>query len=504
MKHSLHVLLCLLGFFTVGTVVYSQTPISAGITVGVVEVYPGPGENAYKSDLYRVEVSDGTRWLETYTYKIARKSNTSFKGAGGADPSVNFAIFGTTAILTVRVSKLLGSITSAEISPKSKNIVSTISNGSAIFELRPYDKAWVVVDGDNGDPLFVFANPLKPAVPPGAVYFGPGVHDIGLAFGSKSGQAIYLDGGAWVIGTIDLRGRHDVRILGPGVLSGEKWSAEIFSHKPDNMIYRMIIGDKSSASTGNRLEDIAIVNSPSYNIYGGPEYIGNVKLLSPWWSSTDGFQVLPRGANRLALIERCFAFVGDDIFFPRENYLGNIEIRNCFVSSTNNSVFQISYWGNTLDHQNRAYVHDIDIKNYLPKHNSAVFRASICKATDTGVKNMTFENIRIEGALKCPLVQIENREYFWPEQTTHPETKLGNTWNMVFRNISAEIPADKLKTIKSTLLGLDSENSHHDYLFENVRINGVVLDQTNYPDYFRVNNFTSGIHFSAQPFLKDK
>ena len=74
-------------------------------------------------------------------------------------------------------------------------------------------------------------------------------------------------------------------------------------------------------------------------------------------------------------------------------------MRDCFVSATNNSVFQICYWGKTLAHSNRAYLYNIDIKNFLPRRDSAVFRASINNATNTGVKNMRFEDIRIEGDL---------------------------------------------------------------------------------------------------------
>ena len=121
------------------------------------------------------------------------------------------------------------------------------------------------------------------------------------------------------MGSIDLRDRSRVTIMGPGVLSGEKWTSEEIARTPGQSMYSMILGSRGRFSIDNRIEDIAIVESPFYNIHDGPEYIRNVKLISPWYWSTDGFQVIPRGMGRLALIERCFAFNGDDVFFPREN-----------------------------------------------------------------------------------------------------------------------------------------------------------------------------------------
>ena len=459
-------------------------------TAGAVEVYPGPGLDKYKTNLYRVEVWNGGQWLDSYTYKVARKSVTNWHR--NAVPSVNFTTFGTSGAVNVRISKLAGKITSVEISPKSKKIAAMIIDGRATFTLKPYDKAWVTIDGDDANPLLVFADPPKPVAPSGALYYGPGVHDIGLEKAPADGQTIYLDGGAWVIGTIDLRKRQNVKIMGPGVLSGEFMTGEQLHTA--KMTHFMIFGDGSdSAPKNNRVEGITIVNSPSYNICHGPDYIGNVKLLSPWYWSTDGFHMSPGRTSKLSVIENCFAFVADDIFFPRYNYKGNIEIRNCFVSTPNNSVFNICYWGDTLKHDYTMYAHDIDIKNYLGGGTEAIFKASIDGATNLGIKNMTFENIRVENDVFGRILLIENRNYFWPDQSKRPETKLGNTYNLVFRNITVT----GTQGMKSTLLGLDANNGHHDFLFENVTINGVTLDSSNYQKYFDINQYSWNIRFAA-------
>lgn len=59
------------------------------------------------------------------------------------------------------------------------------------------------------------------AVPVSAtgLYFRPGVHDIGVYKVPANIRDIYLEGGAWVYGSIIMEGRPGVRIFGRGVLS---------------------------------------------------------------------------------------------------------------------------------------------------------------------------------------------------------------------------------------------------------------------------------------------
>lgn|GEM_PF-1626870 len=449
-----------------------------------IEVYPGPGGDAYRSDLYKVEVFDGIEWVDSYTYKMSRKSVTLWHR--GAYPSVNFTTFGTVGDAIVRVSKLHGEIDSIEISPKSKRIQASLINGMAVFVLKKNYKVWVTIDKDDANPLFIFADAPRPAVPPGAVYFGPGVHDIGHLWKATSGQVIYLDGGAWVTGNIDVRGTSNVTIMGPGVLSGEKWTGEEvnkleFEKAKD---YFMIVGDPGTR--GCSVDGITIVNSPMYCTYQLQHYY-SVKLLSPWYWSTDGFYTHPRPGED-ATANECFAFIGDDVFFPRDNILGNVIIENSFVGCTNNNVFQMSYWARELDHNFTTIVRNIDVKTY---NEHGVFLAvldSRGSAPDKGTKNQLFENIRIEGNVDCPLIWIQNRPYPWGDGSGIYD---GNSYNIVFRNITLE----GTQKGKSRILGKDEANGHHDYLIENLSINGEYVTEANKAEYFDINEWTSNIRF---------
>lgn len=451
-----------------------------------VEVYPGPGGDAYRSDLYRVEVFDGTEWIDSYTYKASRKSVTLWHR--GQYPSVNFTTFGTVGDAIVRVSKLHGEIDTIEISPKSKRIQASLIDGMAVFALKQNYKVWVTIDKDDANPLFIFADAPRPAVPPGAVYFGPGVHEIGHLWKATSGQVIYLDGGAWVTGNIDVRGTSNVTIMGPGVLSGEKWTGEEVKELEFQkaMDYFMIVGDFDTR--GCSVDGITIVNSPMYCTFLLQHYY-SVKLLSPWYWSTDGFYTHPCPGED-ATANQCFAFVGDDVFFPRDNVQGNITIENSFVGCTNNNIFEMSYWALDLDHNNTTTIRNIDIKTY---NEHAIFQAVLDGGegqSDKGTKNQIFEDIRIEGDIDCPLIWVQNRAYPWGDGSG-PHN--GNTYNIVFRNITLE----GTQKGKSKILGKDQENGHHDYVIENLSINGEYVTESNKAEHFDINEWTSNIRFVA-------
>src|SRR5216684_3259086 len=74
------------------------------------------------------------------------------------------------------------------------------------------------------------------------------------------------------------------------------------------------------------IQGITILDSPTTNIFGGDSVYG-VKLLSPWYWSTDGFQ---GGVNT---VDQSFAFVGDNVFFPiwAGSNNNNVTITNSFA-----------------------------------------------------------------------------------------------------------------------------------------------------------------------------
>ncbi len=460
-----------------------------------VEVYPGPGVDTYKSDLYQVEVFDGSAWRPAYVYKFSRKSNCHWHF--GAFPSVNFVTFGTPGSVDVRVTRLAGPITNVDVSPHSKHIASSVAGSQAVATLQPNDKLWLTINGDDANPLFLFADNPKPSIPPGATYFGPGIHDIAPAAGNhykaSTGEAIYIDGGAWVRGNIDVHGTHNVRIMGPGVLSGDLWIGEDIGKLPFGQWwnYAMIVGDWYGGD-GTIVRDVTILDSPKYNIFGGVTDADNVKILSPWVAATDGFQ----GVSH---VDHSLIFNGDNAFATAIGGLqgDDVTITHCFAGTTNNSVFAGGYWGYESYAGYTALADDLDIKTYEngdwntnpDDRLAAVFQTFVDNNDPAkGYSNQTYQNIRIEGSLSAPVAELKNLVYIWdPVHNANPP--LGNSYNFVFRNVSLE----GTQKFHSEVRGWDANNAFHNVVLDNITIDGNLVTTANLGSYFDVAHTTGSV-----------
>ena len=451
-----------------------------------VEVYPGPGVDTYKSNLYQVDVFDGSAWIPAYVYKFSRKSVCHWHY--GTYPSVSFVTFGTNGPTDVRVTKLGGSINSFDVSPHSKHLPGHLSSGQAVDTVQPNDKLWLTINGDDTNPLFLFADNLKPPVPAGATYFGPGIRDIASSSGNhykaSTNETIYLDGGAWVRGNIDVSGTRNVRIMGPGVLSGDLWTGESINSLPFNQFtkYVMITGDWFGGDNA-RVRDITIVDSPGYNFFGGAESAYSVKVLSPWFFSTDGFQ----GVSH---VDHSFIFNGDNAFATAIGGLqgDDVTITSSFAGTTNNSVFTGGYWGYESHKGYTALVDDVDIKTYnnddwvtSPSNMlAAAFQVFVDNSDPKeGYSNQTYQNVRIEGNLSVPVLELKNLVYIW-DPSHNPNPPLGNSYNFVFRNVGLEGG----QKYRSEVKGWDKDNEFHNVLLDNFTIGQNLVTRANVGNYF--------------------
>jgi len=460
-----------------------------------VEVYPGPGLELVRSGFFRVEVLDGSNWTPTFVYWFARPSVCHWHP--GTKPTVNFLTFGTDGPVSVRVSGIPETITSIDVSPHGKHIPVQLAGGQAVLTLNPNDKVWITANGADGYPLFIFADGLKPPVPSGATYFGPGVQEIAPAtndhYKASTGEAIYLDGGAWVRGNIDVSGTRNVRIMGPGILSGDLWTAETVNTVPfaPRMQYAMITGDYFGGD-GAAVRGITILDSPTYNFFGGAEIVESVKILSPWFYSTDGFQ----GVSH---VDQSFIFNGDNAFATGSAGLqkDDVTITHCFGGTSNNSVFTGGYWGYESHPGYTAFVDDVDIKTYEngdwitdPEDRLAGALSVFVDNSDPskGYSNQTYQNVRVEGSLSAPLLILKNLVYMF-DPMHNPNPPLGNSYNFTFRNVSLE----GTQKYPSVIRGWDANNEFHNVVLDNVTIDGNLVTTANAASYFDSGNVTGSI-----------
>jgi len=469
--------------------------LATAAAASTIEVYPGPGVDTYKSGLYTVEVFDGSSWIPAYVYGFRRSSVTYWHT--GTNPSVNFLTFGTISQVDVRVIKVGGSITSIDVSPHSKNIPVQLVGGQAVLTLNPLNKAWITINGDDANPLFIFADPPKPPIPVGAKYVGPGIQTIpqnGGHYQPKDGEIIYLDGGAFVRGNLDVTGTTNVQLMGPGVLSGDLWTSEGISAYPFDIWvkFAMITGDWSGGDAAT-VSGVTILASPGYNFFGGAHTVSNVKVLSPWFYSTDGFQ----GVSH---VDHSFIFNGDNAFAPGAAGVqnDNVTITSCFGGTTENSVFTGGYYGFEAKKGYSALVDDIDVKTYLsdaggPPLLASVFQVYVDNSDpNAGYSNQTYQNVRIEGNVGTPMLELKNTVYPWGGPYAY-NPPLGNSYNFVFKNISLE----GTQKYRSEIKGWDGSNGFHNVILENVRMGGTLVTAANLASYFDVNSFVFGLYFST-------
>jgi hypothetical protein len=216
-------------------------------------------------------------------------------------------------------------------------------------------------------------------------------------------------------------------------------------------------------------------------------------MLSPWFYSTDGFQ-------NVSHVDHSFVFIGDNVFMPM--WAGqqgeNVTYTASFAATTLNSVFAGGYWGNPASDRYTSFADDIDIKTYNsddwgPPLLAAAFQIWMDNSDSTkGFANQTYQNIRIDGDLTVPLLQLKNTVYPWSGSSS-PTPPLGNSYNLVFRNITFTGTQKYLSEIK----GWDSNNGFHNVILDNVIINGEIVTGTNIGKNFDVNGYVWGLAFTA-------
>ena len=166
----------------------------------------------------------------------------------------SFAIFDIREPVTVTIQPRQ-LVTSATVLPARANVAATVTNGTVSFQLTKAQPITVLFNGNAQLPLHMFVgepeqNPPAPG-DPHVVYFGPGVHEI-TEVKIKSGQTIYLAGGAVVKG-----------VLRPGEKGdyNEKWKVTFF-----NGVLLNADGVKNVRICGRGILDASLVPHPGRNM----------------------------------------------------------------------------------------------------------------------------------------------------------------------------------------------------------------------------------------------
>ena len=174
---------------------------------------------------------------------------------------------------------------SVAVRPASRGIHPVIKGQLITLRLSRPGQFTVELDGTH-HALHLFADQPETGVPqpggPNVLYFGPGVHRPGK-IQLKSGQTVYIAGGAVVYTAIEGRGVSGVRILGRGVID----TSEFERGKGGGSIH---LEDCSDV----KVDGVILRDSDEYGLsaFGSRKLeISNVKLVGFWRYNSDGIDM---------------------------------------------------------------------------------------------------------------------------------------------------------------------------------------------------------------------
>lgn len=498
----------------------------------------GPGNEDYRSTRFSATVDGETPFV--YGWRRTAEFGAPGLWEAGDMVEASFFTYGADEDCTIVVSLVSGSITSAVLYPKELGIVVTVGGGTATFTVTQANlrkPLLLEVNGDTANLLGIHPHGLKSTPPGGYVTFNgsqssvpdgdcllfpAGVwnlfDDFGKLFPVGNGSTVYLQEGAVVIGSFDLRqGVGDARvpgtgisIRGPGILSGEWLDNEDLPAGTflEQLEFALVMGYVAGeAGSGNSISECTIVRGPFHTIDAGSiNTVSDAHIYSPWTNNSDGWKAIgdAADANR-GSITSCSAWVGDDALIV-EYYARHITVTGCLLSSAYSSAINLGYHARDIDYGwtttfTTNYIRAASSYSIAADGDDEYGAAIQCWVDQSiadglaghGRYNVTFTNLYYEGStIRAPLFNIKNKAYPWGEGV-EPSDARGNIANFTFTNVEVET----VPTQRSLLIGFDAENTPHDFTFTTVSFGGTTLTAANWATYVQSNAYPYNIVVGA-------
>ncbi len=348
----------------------------------MLTTYAAP-EGAPLNDHFLVRVRQGEgAWQEvpTFAWKVDRT-----EGGKHASVATSVASFDFRGEVEVEVTALKTDISSHQVRPASYAIASQQQGRTITFRLDRPRHLSVEINGDRFNNLQLFANAPAPKVKKGKKvrYFGPGYYDLqGDSIGLKSGETLYVDGGAYVKGWVSAYGVSDVKIIGNGIINPER---------PHEGI--MVRYSKRVSVDGPVTTQLPVGGSDSVNIK-------NVKVLS-WYQWGDGMNVF---ASNNVSYDHVFVRTSDDcstIYCTRKDYRGgcrNIRVHDAVYWADVAHPIMIGLHGDIDRHEviENVVYDEVDVLDQAENQIDYQGVIGINNGDNITVRNVTFRNFRIE------------------------------------------------------------------------------------------------------------
>ncbi len=472
---------------------------SAGVTV-----WPAPAGEKLSND-FEVRVSGQA--VPVYSCRVsAMPFNQVWPGYQrplDQTELASFASWGMSGPVTVEV-VASRQFQSVAIKPASRGIRPVARGRRITFRLTRPGQMTLELDGTH-HALHLFADPPETGVPkpnePNLLYFGPGVHKPGK-IELKSGQTLYVAGGAVVYAAVSARGATGIRILGRGIIDTSQ-----FERGQGGGSIRL------SDSSGVTIDGV-ILRDPDVwclSAFGCRKLsISNVKLIGLWRYNSDGIDICN---SQEVTIRDSFVRAFDDAIvlkglkWARESF-DDRPVRNVRAS---NLVLWCD-WGRALE---------IGAETCAPEIEDVIFRdIDVIRTTHiamdiqhgdrAAVRNIRFDNVRVEvdDFNPQPLLQRERGQSYSPdpnaayipnllvivvrENRYSQDKQRGTVRDVLFKDVSV----NGKSMPPSSFTGFDAEHDVRWVRIENLRCNGRDVNSAD-DARLRIGNYVQDVRFAG-------
>ena len=432
--------------------------VKEGVRLHRLFAYPAPEGAPLKHDYdVYVQALGSKEWTKIDTYMA--KVNAPTGDSKHRQSEISYAWFDFTGSVKVRVVTKNKKYGNVRVRPDYRGVIANRQNDSTVqFLLFQPENLSVEFDGDITNNLLLFTS--KPVIAKEEAerqaktegrrftYYAPGLYTQDT-LRVASNTTVYLAPGAYFTGTFAIEDAHDVQILGRGIARPRSGYEGCHVHRSQRVL----------------IDGLTVNTCP----VGGSDGVTlrNVKSIShPGWG--DGLNVF---ASQNVLYERVFCRNSDDCttaYATRKGFSGNcrnVTMRNATLWADVAHPIFIGIHGNSErgDTIENLRYENIDI---LCQSEPQVDYQG-CMAINCGdnnlVRNVTFENIRVEQIHQGSLLQVKigyNQKY-----CTAPGRGIEG---VRFRNIRYNGTQPYLSVIN----GYSENRKVKDITFEGLKING--------------------------------
>lgn len=351
-------------------------------------------------------------------------------------------------------------VESAVVRPLSLGIEPTVSDGTVSFTLSEPALVTVEFNGDTRRALHLFAGAIQTDVPvpddEGVLYFGPGIHERPVVR-LRSGQSVYLSGGAVLRSKIVADKATDIRVYGRGIIDGSIY---------DRWTQRMVPVDFSLCKNVT-IEGVTILDPAGWtvNTFACENVrIRDVKIISAR-PNGDGFTA--QSCNDY-LAEDCFVRSWDDRLVVK-NY-GNGVSRD--ITFRNMTLWTDLAQSCEIGYETRGpEIYNVTFENITVLHNfhkpvMSIHNSDYAHVHDILYRNITVEDARMGGGDAMNdafLIDLTIAESVFSQSRER-----GRTSNIVFENITV---LDGIRPA-SRFRGFDAEHAIDGVTIKNLTISG--------------------------------